>query len=109
MAQKAVVRDPSDDPTNSYEFPSTRKIQFCHPGYKTDSNVLLQLSAYDGQGIHYQTAHTACAIVANNRWDGYLSVDIQGQHRVEPESPDDCLQGQIYYFHVPNSQCLFLH
>jgi hypothetical protein len=29
-------------------------------------------------GLHYSTAHTACAIIADNVWDGYLSGEEKG-------------------------------
>lgn len=82
-----------------------RQIKFRHPGYPDDANTLLQLSACDEtNGIHYQTAHVACAIVAHNRWDGYFSTDKEGTGRIEPLSSDDLLEEDEYYFHVPEGE-----
>lgn len=80
---------------------SIRKIKFLHPGYEDATNILLHLDAYDANGVHYHTAHTACAIIADNRWDGYFSTDIEGTQRVEPSSPDQSLNNDAYYFQVP--------
>lgn len=94
--------DPSyrDDPIS---LPSPlRKINFRHPKYPHPTNILLRFSACDkNNGIHYQTAHDACAIIANNRWDGYLSTDAEGAGRIEPLSPNESLDKDDYYFHVP--------
>jgi hypothetical protein len=82
-----------------------RKIKFRHPGYPDDANILLQFSPCDEtNGIHYQTAHVACAIVADNRWDGYFSIDKEGTHRIEPLNPDASLEEDEYYFHVPEGR-----
>ena len=82
-----------------------RKVKFRHPGYPDNANILLQFSAYDEiNGVHYRTAHVACAIVAHNRWDGYFSTDREGSLRIEPLSQDDTLEEDDYYFHVPDSE-----
>ncbi|EJP61293.1 uncharacterized protein BBA_09768 [Beauveria bassiana ARSEF 2860] len=60
----------------------------------------------DGQigfGLHHETARVACAIVANCRWDGFLSEDKAAGARPVQIGPDDLLLGSNYYFHVPNS------
>lgn len=66
--------------------------------------MLLRLHAWDGAagGIHYGLAHTACAIIANNRFDGYLSIARDGSSSIETEW-DACLptDSHGYYFHVP--------
>lgn len=98
------IRQPYNDPAHPGNplVSSVRKIKFLHPGYNSASNILLQFDAYDANsGVHYHTAHTACAIVANNRWNGYFSIDIEGRQRVEPLSPDESLTNDAYYFQVP--------
>lgn len=42
--------------------------------------MLLTLLAPDHPlgGIHHETARTACAVIAGNRWDGYLGESING-------------------------------
>ncbi|KAF2735544.1 hypothetical protein EJ04DRAFT_599953, partial [Polyplosphaeria fusca] len=47
-------------------------------------------------GIHHETARIACAILANNRWDGFLSETRAGPP--VKEGPDGILRGQNYYF-----------
>ncbi|KAH8650750.1 hypothetical protein BGZ61DRAFT_469186 [Ilyonectria robusta] len=63
-------------------------------------------SAFDdgGTGIHYDTAHTACAILANNRWDGYFSHDKHGRLKAQPL--DGILRNEQYYFCLPSSDPL---
>jgi hypothetical protein len=75
--------------------PQSYRIRFRHPAYPDSSNVLLSLHAWDG-------AHTACAIIANNRFDGYLSIARDGSSSIETEW-DACLptDSHGYYFHVP--------
>jgi hypothetical protein len=84
--------------------PQSYRVHFRHPAYPDSSNVLLSLHAWDqaGGGIHYGLAHTACAIIANNRFDGYLSREIDGSSRIEAEW-DSCLPAEShgFYFHVP--------
>lgn len=50
-------------------------------------------------GIHHGLAHTACALVAGNRHDGYLS-ESRGGNAINA-GMDDVLHAGDYYFHVP--------
>lgn len=70
-----------------------------HPGYPDEfgENCLLELYAWDinsnnRRGLHTGTAATACALVACNSWDGYLSTDREGRAKVDPYATDDVLQ-----------------
>lgn len=88
----------------SPNFPSVaRPISFLHPAYPRHQNVLFHMFALDGRdgGLHYTTAHTACAIVAGNRWDGFLSHTKTGPP-IDAEG-EDLLTGQEYYFIVPGT------
>lgn len=71
-----------------------------HPGYPDTGNILLALPALDHPqgGIHYETARVACAILANNRWDGFLT-ETQTGDRTEI-GPDIILRKKNYYFRV---------
>ena len=62
-------------------------IEFLHPGYP-DPNILFPLPRVDSQdgtngttifGIFHHTALLACQIVAGNAFDGYLTLDQEGQ------------------------------
>lgn len=90
-------------PTDPLELPpAVRQILFLHPGYSRERAVLLSLPALDrDNGIQHQTALYACAIVADNRWDGYFSSDREGRERVPTEDMDESLTADEYYFHVP--------
>ena len=85
---------------------SRRHIRFRHPGYPDvgHQNILLGLYAFDHPdgGLHYGTAFLACAIVAANAFDGYLSETRAGP-KLEPEW-DQILFKDDYYFHVPPTQ-----
>jgi hypothetical protein len=76
------------------------RVYLRHPGYSDMGNILMVLPALDHPqgGIHYETARIACAIIANNRWEGFLTELRTG----EPAQvgPDGILRGKNYYFRV---------
>ncbi|KAJ8133019.1 hypothetical protein O1611_g604 [Lasiodiplodia mahajangana] len=68
-------------------------VAFFHPAYSDSAPPLLTLAAVDWfwdswgsrrkvRGIQYETALTACGIVACNRWDGYFAM--KHEKRGEP-------------------------
>ena len=86
-------------------------VRFNHPYYPSGRNTLIRLLAQDGSrdgqhfGIHHETARLACAIIAANRFDGYLSTEADGLPISEHQ--DDILFQKEYFFQVPkqvNSQ-----
>ena len=81
--------------------PTPREISFLHPALREGQNILCTLLGFDSQegGLHHGTARIACAIIAGNRWDGYLSLQPNGS-RI-PETDDDVLLSDKYYFLVP--------
>lgn len=91
---------------------SPNAIRFFHPGYgKTPistnaqppiRDALISLPAFDDGGIHYDTAHTTCGVLAGNRWDGYFSLDREGRTRVQPPA-DGILRERAYFFCLPPS------
>ncbi|KAH8675215.1 hypothetical protein BGZ61DRAFT_555119 [Ilyonectria robusta] len=81
-------------------------IRIFHPFYadssfNPDFDILIAFQGFDDGGIHYDTAHTACAILADNQWDGYFSRDIHGKIKVHPA--DGVLRDPSYYFCLPSS------
>lgn len=104
-----ILRDP---PTSSntahdpwFNNNGRHKIVLRHPGYLEPHNILLALHAPDaavGGGIHYGTAFVACAIIACNRWNGYLTRERNGP-KLEM-AVDDVLQSGSYYFHIPDAE-----
>lgn len=93
LRSPVVLQDPEP------YFPSPAVIRFRHPGYQRH-DLLLTLPCFDtATGLHYGTAHTACAIIANNAFNGYLTASRDGS-RLELEH-DDLLTGRDYWFHVP--------
>ena len=99
-------------PRSSYEIPSHEdkgqslpanlfhRVFLRHPGYDDTHNTLLALPALDHPlgGIHHETARIACAIIANNKWDGFLTeTKTGGRSRIES---DTILRKTDYYFRV---------
>ncbi|KAF4345756.1 hypothetical protein FBEOM_277 [Fusarium beomiforme] len=85
-----------------------RQVRIIHPGYyysggDPDFDVLISFEAFDndGSGVDYDTAHTACAIIAGNTWDGYFSKDPHGKEKIHP--PNRVLSYGRYYFCLPSS------
>jgi hypothetical protein len=79
------------------------RICFRHPHYRAPTNVLLDLVALDGPdgGLEYGFAHTACSVIAGNRWDGFFTQGVDG-------SPLQLAHGDImpkgeYYFQIGGS------
>lgn len=63
---------------------------------------MFSLSALDGPcGVHHETARIACALLANSRWDGFLSTTRDGPATLA--GPDDVLTRWSYYFRLPDN------
>lgn len=84
-------------------YDSCFKVRFRHPGYSDSNNILIILPGLDHAegGVHIYTAQIACAILANNRWDGYFTERRDGP-QVDLGS-DGVLRGKDYYFQVPDA------
>lgn len=87
----------------SYSINLRQRICLRHPHYRPPTNVLLDLLAPDGPdgGLEYGFAHTACAVIAGNRWDGFFTHEIDG-------TPLQFVRGDImpkgaYYFQIEGS------
>ena len=102
---------PTAPPAN-YSFLSSptalRRVNFRHPGYDLDHNLLFSLYAWDHEegGIHHGLAHTACALFAGNCLDGYLSESREGGPIAG--GMDEVLRAGDYYFHVPHKGSFIL-
>lgn len=90
-------------------FPRGRKIRLRHPGYPDDINTLLYFPAYDYRsgGLHLCVALAACAIIAGNKFDGYLSASENRADQAVPHDLNRVLTGNDYYFH-PHPICMSL-
>ncbi|TKA45111.1 hypothetical protein B0A49_12862 [Cryomyces minteri] len=92
-------------PSATFSGSYLHKIAFRHPGYRDEfeQNVLLTLYAFDNhsRGLHYATAHTACALVACNAWEGYLTHTRDGERLQLPA--DGLLTEKEYYFRLPGN------
>ncbi|ATY67459.1 C6 transcription factor [Cordyceps militaris] len=102
-------KHPDDGLPTSTTSLSAHRVFLRHPSYPEHSSTLLVLAALDPQktensihyGLHHETARIACAIVANCRWDGFLSESNARDATPLALAPDDLLLGRNYYFHVP--------
>lgn len=98
----AVVQRRTSDVVEHYtlNMMPRKRIKLLHPGYET-SEILLMLPAHDGadlDSVPYTVVHTAGAIIANNRFDGWLSTSPSGEPRVEHTV--GLLHAGDYYFHL---------
>jgi hypothetical protein len=79
-----------------------QRIIIKHPGYGGNNNIL-KLPAYDGDETkgrtHYSTIYAACAIIANNRTDRWLSTSNSGEPRVEADA-NGLMPAGAYFFYV---------
>lgn len=99
------LRDTVPEPPAPDTFGRTNPpILFRHPGYpdRLNQNVFLRLDAFDSntRALHHRTAKIACAIVACNAFEGYLTTSRQGAPLTLAE--DDLLTESDYYFCVRN-------
>ncbi|KHN94020.1 uncharacterized protein MAM_07328 [Metarhizium album ARSEF 1941] len=107
MAQpkgQVTVRSRYGKPAHPETLPSSQtddisKIRFRHPAYSDSDNILISLAALDNGGVHYATAHAACAVLADFRYDGFFSLSSTGP--AIDFSADEILTEPNYYFHVP--------
>jgi len=102
-----MPRDPYPDPQHEDKGEGIttlpNNIAFRHPGYADPaSQILFLLPACDDNTVDYDVAKTACAIVACNRFDGFLTRDIKGHDIItDTRLP---LRAEGYYFHVGGSE-----
>lgn len=77
------------------------RIFLRHPAYSTEESLLFSLYAWDHPdgGLYHAVAHNACAIIAGNRTDGYLTATRDGPQI--STAMDGILFPGDYFFHVP--------
>lgn len=99
MSDELRLRDPLPEPRTL----SFGLISVYHPGYPDDDAPLIALRGYDSDKGHlwHEVARTACAIICNNRFDGWLSQSKDSQAaRFEGE----LLPSGVYWWHVPDGR-----
>ncbi|TIA35300.1 hypothetical protein D6C78_06241 [Aureobasidium pullulans] len=99
-----MLREPFGAPQQEAYFHQKRnKILFKHPAYQDQlgDNDLFSLWAWDSPsgGLCHETALLACAIIACNATDGFLSKDRTGLERLDLKD-NPILSPAAYYFHV---------
>lgn len=96
------------DTLSRAELPGT-SIVFCHPGYDAPFHKLFSLPRVERTssgpsprqwGVQFLTALTACQIIANNAFEGYLTEQADGPP-ITADS-DSILTQNRYFFIVPN-------
>ncbi|KAG9747472.1 hypothetical protein KCU73_g7341, partial [Aureobasidium melanogenum] len=106
-----VLRQPSDvfPPPLPHEYNFLRcgplpdyKLHVRHP---RTHEVLISLSAWDHRdgAVHFGLVHNACAVIAGNRHDGYLSRFTDASAQRLTMKHDDLLPArpEAYFYHVP--------
>lgn len=127
MVPRCRIRSPLPPPTHpaggfcasSHDQDAVGMVKLRHPGYPDNKNTLLVFSALDpiipdddndadetnntkiAFGVHHETARLACAVAANNRWDGFFSSSKTTDAAPLQLGPDEILATGSYYFHVP--------
>lgn len=100
-------------PQSYWDIYNAPRLRVLHPGYEDGSNELLALVATDGEadtpGIQFHIVHTACAIIANNPFDGWLSRSRDPNQDLAEMLPSELLPVCDYYFHLPLSANLPAH
>lgn len=106
-----IIPSPLPQPYNFLSKPTAHRkyrINFRHPAYDYDDNLLFSLWGWDHEngGIHHGLAHNACAIFADNRFDGWLSTGCkEGEGEKVTVGWDEVLPADVkdYYFFVPDN------
>ncbi|KAE8400375.1 hypothetical protein BDV37DRAFT_209902 [Aspergillus pseudonomiae] len=100
--QRPAFGNPTTHTASPLLFDPEYDIYFHHPGYPDPHNILLILPGIDHPkgGIHHRIALSACGVLANNNFNGWLTEDREGNVRVELPL-DGILHKRDYYFHVP--------
>ncbi|MCJ1463961.1 hypothetical protein MMC07_002571 [Pseudocyphellaria aurata] len=98
MHHELIQRDCRAKPSKLALLP--REIDIYHPGYEDELVRLLALSGYDSKegDLWYGFAHTACAIISNNQFDGWLSTSRNPQ---SPRFSGELLAPGDYWWHLP--------
>ena len=80
--------------------PTPIPIKIYHPGYDDEVVPLIAFPGYDSKegDLWYDFAHTACAIISNNRFDGWLSTSRDPQL---PRFSGELLVPGDYWWHLP--------
>ena len=98
MPRELVLRHPQ---TKAPELSLTnREIKIYHPGYDDEDALMISFPGYDSEegDLYYDFAHTACAIVSNNHFDGWLSTSRNPQ---VPRFSEELLAPGKYWWHLP--------
>ena len=98
---RSHYRTPSyEDGGQNISIDLNHRVYLRHPGYSDTGNILMVLPALDHPqgGIHHETTRIACAIVTNNRWEGFLTETRTGVRALF--GPDGILYRNNYYFWV---------
>lgn len=83
-----------------------RFVCFRHPAWPRSLDIFLFLETLDnlpGRGVHHHTAWLACAVIAGNAFNGYLSPSPDPNPVIAPPlGAEVLLKGSDYWFHVPD-------
>lgn len=101
------IRDPAQCPIPK-NYPSVaarRHLKVRHPAYDSSTNIIASFASTDNDGdtygVQFHMVHTACAIIANNRFDGWFSTSENATAAKIQLDDNAILPAQDYFFHVP--------
>ncbi|KAL5314418.1 hypothetical protein ACEPPN_018845 [Leptodophora sp. 'Broadleaf-Isolate-01'] len=96
------LKDPAVAPEFEYLDSISQRVNLRHPAYDRRHDLLLSLFAWDAAagGICYSLAHDACAIIADNHHEGWLS----DSHTGEPLNYESnaLLPAGDYWYYLPS-------
>lgn len=108
IALRPPLRSPVGKNGTSNALSTRPRLCVRHPAYAGVSSELLSLVATDGDshatcGVQLALVHAACAIIADNRFDGWLSSSDRPDDPPVRSDGDAILPATAaaYYFHVP--------
>lgn len=95
------LEDPAVTPEFQYLKSASQRVDIHHPAYDDYQDLLLSLFAPDAAvgGICYSLVHDACAIIAGNRHEGWLTDSPRGDPLIYES--DALLPAGDYWYHLP--------
>ena len=101
MPHELVLQSPRGEAPRPSFIP--RQINIYHPGYENDPAPLLLFWGYDSTegDLWHDFAQVACAIISNNRFDGWLSTSRDPQ---SSRCSGELLAPGDYWWHLPGGK-----
>lgn len=105
-AANISMRPPAQSPVpkNYPSIAARRHLRVRHPAYNSSTNIIASFASTDNDGdvygVQFHLVHTACAVIANNRFDGWLSNSEDATTAKIRLEDNAILPAQDYFFHI---------